>query len=84
MRKTGCDAPELKPELHQSMVELGTPVCADIAQAKEELIKQIRFICGLANPMDWKANPMDWKLSLRPPIPLADGPNNQSPPILVT
>jgi len=39
---------ELKPELHQSMVELGTPVCQNIAQAKEELTKQRRFICGLA------------------------------------
>lgn len=48
MRRTGRDAPELKPELHQSMVELGTPVCADIAQAKEELVKQRRFICDLA------------------------------------
>lgn len=48
MRRTDRDAPELKPELHQSMVELGTPVCADIAQAKEELVKQRRFICDLA------------------------------------
>ncbi|MCX6050418.1 MAG: glutamate-cysteine ligase family protein, partial [Chloroflexi bacterium] len=27
---------ELKPELHQSMVELGTPVCQTIAQTKDE------------------------------------------------
>ncbi len=39
---------ELKPELHQSMVELGTPVCKNISQAREELIKQRSFICGLA------------------------------------
>lgn len=39
---------ELKPELHQAMVELGTPVCSDIAQVKEALIKQRRFICRLA------------------------------------
>jgi carboxylate-amine ligase len=39
---------ELKPELHQSMVELGTPVCRDIGRLKEELINQRRFICGLA------------------------------------
>jgi len=39
---------ELKPELHQAMVELGTPVCKDIAQLKEALVKQRRFICGLA------------------------------------
>ncbi|NJN80874.1 MAG: carboxylate-amine ligase [Caldilineaceae bacterium] len=39
---------ELKPEMHQSMVELGTPVCRNAAEAKEELLKQRRFICGLA------------------------------------
>jgi carboxylate-amine ligase len=39
---------ELKPELHQAMVELGTPVCRDITQLKEALVKQRRFICGLA------------------------------------
>ena len=39
---------ELKPELHQAMVELGTPVCSNIAQVKEALIKQRRFICRLA------------------------------------
>jgi len=38
----------LKPELHQAMVELGTPVCKDIAQLKEALVKQRRFICRLA------------------------------------
>ncbi len=39
---------ELKPELHQAMVELGTPVCRNIEQVKEALIKQRRFICRLA------------------------------------
>lgn len=39
---------ELKPELHQSMVELGTPVCPTVTQLKEELIKQRSFIVGLA------------------------------------
>ncbi|MEZ4727276.1 MAG: carboxylate-amine ligase [Caldilineaceae bacterium] len=39
---------ELKPELHQSMVELGTPACATIAHLKEELVKQRSFIVGLA------------------------------------
>ena len=39
---------ELKPELHQSMVELGTPACATIAQLHEELVKQRSFIIGLA------------------------------------
>jgi carboxylate-amine ligase len=39
---------ELKPELHQSMVELGTPVCKDIAEARDELARQRKFICDLA------------------------------------
>ena len=39
---------ELKPELHQSMVELGTPACSTVGQLKEELIKQRSFIVGLA------------------------------------
>lgn len=39
---------ELKPELHQSMVELGTPVCYTLDQVKDELTKQRAFISGLA------------------------------------
>ncbi len=39
---------DLKPELHQSMVELGTPVCETLDQAQEELVKQRRFIIDLA------------------------------------
>ena len=39
---------DMKPELHQSMVELGTPVCATVAEARAELARQRRFICNLA------------------------------------
>ncbi|MEZ4675899.1 MAG: carboxylate-amine ligase [Caldilineaceae bacterium] len=39
---------ELKPELHQSMVELGTPACQTVGQLHEELAKQRNFIIGLA------------------------------------
>ena len=39
---------DLKPELHQSMVELGTPVCPTVDALKEELIKQRSFIIKLA------------------------------------
>lgn len=39
---------EIKPELHQSMVELGTPVCTTVAEAQDELIKQRSFISRLA------------------------------------
>ncbi len=43
---------EIKPELHQSMVELGTPVCETVAQAHEELVKQRSFIARLAREKD--------------------------------
>jgi carboxylate-amine ligase len=39
----------IKPELHQSMVELGTPICQTVADACEELIKQRSFISRLAH-----------------------------------
>jgi len=39
---------ELKPELHQSMVELGTPICQTLDEATEELSNQRRFIVKLA------------------------------------
>jgi len=39
---------EIKPELHQSMVEMGTPVCDTPAQAMEELLRQRQFIVKLA------------------------------------
>lgn len=43
---------ELKPELHQSMVELGTPPVQTIAQLHEELVKQRSWIAGLAAQKD--------------------------------
>lgn len=43
---------EIKPELHQSMVELGTPVCETVAQAHEELVNQRSFIARLAQEKD--------------------------------
>lgn len=46
--RVGAETRELMPELHQAMVELGTPVAADIPALKEELCKQRRFICQLA------------------------------------
>lgn len=39
---------EIKPELHASMVEMGTPIAPTIAKAKEELIRQRSFITRLA------------------------------------
>ncbi len=39
---------EIKPELHQSQVELGTHICHNVAEAYEELREQRKFICELA------------------------------------
>lgn len=39
---------EIKPELHQSMVEVGTRVCQTPAEAKAELIRLRRLVMGLA------------------------------------
>lgn len=39
---------ELKPELHQSVVELGSRVCEDVHQAREELIRMRCLIDELA------------------------------------
>jgi carboxylate-amine ligase len=43
---------EIKPELHQSMVELGTPVCHSADEALEELTRQREFIVRLAGDKD--------------------------------
>ena len=39
---------EIKPELHQSMVEVGTRVCRTPAEARAELIRLRRLVMGLA------------------------------------
>ena len=39
---------EVKPELHQSMVEVGTTVCQNPAEARGELIRLRRMVMGLA------------------------------------
>ncbi|NOX63928.1 MAG: carboxylate-amine ligase [Chloroflexi bacterium] len=39
---------ELKPELHQSQVELGTSVCSSVSELYEELARQRGSICHLA------------------------------------
>lgn len=43
---------EIKPELHQSMVELGSHVCEDISQARTELVKMRCMINDLARSRD--------------------------------
>jgi carboxylate-amine ligase len=39
---------QVKPELHQSMVEIGTGICANIQEARADLIKLRRTIATLA------------------------------------
>src|SRR5579872_689342 len=41
-------AERVKPEMHQSVVEIGTGVCKNIKQAKEEIRSIRRQIIGLA------------------------------------
>ena len=45
-------AGELKPELHASMVELGTPVCSTVEELQEALIAQRTHISELAARRD--------------------------------
>ena len=39
---------QIKPELHQSVVEVGTPVCADIREAREAVKGLRRALVGMA------------------------------------
>jgi carboxylate-amine ligase len=39
----------VKPEMHQSVVEVGTPVCRDIKEARENVVELRREMISLAN-----------------------------------
>jgi glutamate---cysteine ligase / carboxylate-amine ligase len=39
---------ELKPELHQSIIEVGTPICEDIRHARTEVVRLRSQLAGLA------------------------------------
>ena len=39
---------QVKPEMHQSMVEVGTGVCKNIQEARADLIKLRSTVSGLA------------------------------------
>jgi len=39
---------QVKPELHQSMIEVGTGICANIQEARADVVKLRRSIAGLA------------------------------------
>src|ERR687896_2049956 len=43
---------EVKPELHQSMVEIGTKVCRTPAEARAELVRLRRTVMDLAARKD--------------------------------
>ncbi|MAO84852.1 MAG: carboxylate-amine ligase [Myxococcales bacterium] len=52
----GSDAIELKEELHTSVVEVGTPVCSDIDEARHE-------IAGLRGKLDRLARQVDLRIA---------------------
>ena len=39
---------EIKPELHQSVVEMGTTVCRTAAEVKDEIVRMRRTVMELA------------------------------------
>jgi glutamate---cysteine ligase / carboxylate-amine ligase len=39
---------QIKPELHQSVVEVGTPVCADVREARAAVVHLRRSLIGMA------------------------------------
>ena len=39
---------EIKPELHQSMIEVGTNICRTAAEARTELVRLRRLVMSLA------------------------------------
>jgi carboxylate-amine ligase len=39
---------EIKREMHDPVIEVGTPICANIAEARREITRLRREICGLA------------------------------------
>jgi glutamate---cysteine ligase / carboxylate-amine ligase len=43
---------EIKPEMHQSIVEVGTTICETPAQARAELVRLRRMVMGLAAKKD--------------------------------
>ncbi len=45
---------EIKPELHQSTVEIGSTVCQNAAEAREELVRLRGMVMGLAAKNDLK------------------------------
>ncbi|HEY7531130.1 MAG TPA: carboxylate-amine ligase [Gemmatimonadota bacterium] len=39
---------QIRPELHQSVIELGSGVCSDISEARESVTRTRRLLCDLA------------------------------------
>jgi glutamate---cysteine ligase / carboxylate-amine ligase len=66
-------AERVKPEMHQSVIEIGTGVCPTIGRAREEMRDIRRQIIGLAKANAWRWRP-------RPPIRLRNGSARRSIP----
>jgi carboxylate-amine ligase len=43
---------QMKPELHQSIVEVGTPICADVAELEREVVRVRSELVGAAERLD--------------------------------
>lgn len=63
---------QIKPEMHQSMVEVGTGVCKNVKEARADVIKLRRAIAELAHKKDWPSSPL-------PLIRSRTGPTSRSP-----
>ena len=44
-----AEASDIQPELHESVVEVATPVCADILEARREVARNRRLVIDLAD-----------------------------------
>ena len=41
---------QVKPEMHQSMIEVGTGICRDVKEARQDVIKLRRGKCRIGAP----------------------------------
>ena len=59
---------QIKPEMHQSMVEVGTSVCKNVKEAKADVIMLRRTIAELAHKRGWPSPPLRLTRSRTGPI----------------
>jgi carboxylate-amine ligase len=48
---------QVKPEMHQSVVELGTEICRDVVDARQQVVGLRRELAGSPRSMDWRSPP---------------------------